>query len=239
MKKIIIPILIIFFTFVIYKANDDNLIDYVSIGDSINLGINSYGNYSYGYNDYIKTYLENNELLHKYNSFYSKTDYTIEELLNDIKNNKTILYDDKTYNIKKELREADLLTIAIGMDEFSKILNSKDISNFNNIKPSLDKMISNMDELLNNIKKLSKAEIILIGYYNTNNNYNKDTDKVFAYINDNYRDITKKYSIKYVDIYKLISQDKSYLPNQNDYHLTSKAYLKIASKIIEKIDIDI
>ena len=239
MKKIIIPILIIFFTFVIYKANDDNLIDYVSIGDSINLGINSYGNYSYGYNDYIKTYLENNNLLHKYNSFYSKNDYTIEELLNDIKNNKTILYNDKTYNIKKELREADLLTIAIGMDEFSKILNSKDISNFNNIKPSLDKMISNMDELLNGIKKLSKAEIILIGYYNTNNNYNKDTDKVFAYMNDNYRDITKKYSIKYVDIYKVISQDKSYLPNQNDYHLTSKAYLKIATKIIENIDIDI
>ena len=52
MKKIILPILIIFLTFIIYKVNDKNLIDYMVIGDSLNLGLNSYGNVGYGYNDY-------------------------------------------------------------------------------------------------------------------------------------------------------------------------------------------
>lgn len=32
MKKIILPILIIFLTFTIYKVNDNNLIDYMVIG---------------------------------------------------------------------------------------------------------------------------------------------------------------------------------------------------------------
>ena len=140
MKKIIIPILIIFLTFIIYKVNDDNLVDYMSLGDSIDLGINSYGNKSYGYNNYIKTYLENNNQLHKSNFFYSKNNYSLEELFNDINMDKKILYNDTTYNIKKELREADLITIAIGMDNLVNILSDNNIENFNEIKNNLDFM---------------------------------------------------------------------------------------------------
>ena len=103
MKKILVLILIVLVTYIIYKVNDNELIDYMSLGDSINQGINSYGNKSFGYNDYLRSYLENNDLLHKYNSYYSKNSYTISELTDDIDSNKEVLYDDKTYNIKKEL----------------------------------------------------------------------------------------------------------------------------------------
>lgn len=239
MKKIVIPILIIFLTFIIYKANDDNLIDYISIGDSIDLGINSYGNKSFGYNNYIKTYLENNNQLHKSNFFYSKNNYSIEELINDISSDKKILYNDKTYNIKKELREADLITIAIGMDNLVNILNDNDINNFNIIKIKLDYMKTNMDNLLKNITSLSKAKIVLLGYYSPFNNYTKDIDKIFAYLDDSYIDISNQYNVVYVPIYELIKQNKEYLPNRNDYHLTSKGYLKIASEIIKKIENEI
>lgn len=238
MKKVIVLILIIFLTFIIYKANDDNLIDYMSIGDSISLGINSYGNNTFGYNDYLKTYLENNNLLHKYNSYYSKNDYTIEELTNDINNNKTIIYDDKSYNIKKEIREADLITISIGMDNLVKILN-KDYKEFNDIKKDIDDMCYEMDNLIKIITSLAKPKIILVGYYNPFNNYNYLNNQIFAYINDKYNDISKKYAITYLDIYEEIKKDKNYLPNKNDYHLTSKGYLKIAREIIEVIDNDI
>ena len=169
MKKIVIPILIVFLTFIIYKTNDDNLVDYMAIGDSLSLGINSYGNHSYGFNDYLKSYLENNNLLHHYNSLYSKNDYKIEELINDIKTNKNILYDDKTYNIKKELREADLLTISIGMDELVNLLNVN--KEFKDIQDDLDKLCNNMDNLIKEIVSLSKTKIILLGYYNPSNNY--------------------------------------------------------------------
>ena len=233
MKKIIVPILIVLLVFIIYKFNDKNLIDYMVIGDSVSLGINSYGNKTYGYNDYLKTYLENNEMLHKYNDYFSKSNYTIKELANDINNNKNILYNDKTYNIKKELRESDLLTISIGMDEIVKILN-QDNNDFTSIKSDLDNMVLDMDNLLKKITELSKSKIVLIGYYNPSTNYNRNTDTIFAYISDKYNNLAKKYNIEYVDIYNIIKQDKSYLPNKMDYHLTSRGYLKITHEIIEQ-----
>ena len=233
MKKILVVILIFVLVFIIYKANDNELIDYMSLGDSINEGINSYGNHSYGYNDYLKSYLENNDLLHKYNSYYSKNNYTILELVDDIKDDKSVLYDDKTYNIKKELREADLVTIAIGMDELVEILNMK--ADLDTIKPKLDTMIGNMDTLLKNITSLSKTKIILIGYYNPYQD-TKESSRIFAYLNDKYKSLANKYKITYVDIYNVIKQDKTYLPNEKDYHLTSRGYLKIANEVIKKIE---
>ncbi len=233
MKKILVVVLIFVLVYIIYKANDNELIDYMSLGDSINEGINSYGNHSYGYNDYLKSYLENNDLLHKYNSYYSKNNYTILELIDDIKDDKSVLYDDKTYNIKKELREADLVTIAIGMDELVEILNMK--ADLDIIKPKLDTMISNMDTLLKNITSLSKTKIILIGYYNPYQD-TKESSRIFAYLNDKYKSLADKYKITYVDIYDAIKQDKTYLPNEKDYHLTSRGYLKIANEVIKKIE---
>ena len=234
MKKIIIPILIIFLVFIIYKANEDNLIDYMVIGDSLSLGINSYGNKTYGYNDYLKSYLDNNNLLHKYNDYFSKINYKIEELTSDIEINKNILYNDKTYNIKKELREADLVTISIGMDQVVDIINNNDITNFENVKNDLDILVKNMDKLLKNITSLSKSKIILIGYYNPYNDYNKESERIFSYLSDKYVFLAKKYSINYVDIYNIIKRNNSYLPNKADYHLTSRGYLEIAKEIINK-----
>lgn len=236
MKKIIIIILIFFSTFIIYKANDDNLIDYMNIGDSISLGINSYGNQTFGYNDYLKSYLENNNLLHKYNSYYSKKDYKITELINDIDNNKTIIYDDKSYNIKKELREADLITISIGMDNLIKIFD-KDLKSFASVKKEIDNMCYEMESLIKNIKSLSKNKIVLIGYYNPYQD-KENINKVFEYINKEYERISNKYSIIYINIDKEISYNLELLPNINDYHLISKGYLKIANKIIKSIEND-
>ena len=235
MKKLIIPILIIIIVFLIYQLNSNNLINYMAIGDSVDIGINSYGNKTYGYNDYLKTYLENNDLLYSYNNFFFLFNYTIEELINDIDTNKNILYNDKTYNIKKELRESDLLTISIGMDELVKILSKS--KEFNNIKSDLDIFIQNMDILLKKITELSKSKIILIGYYNPTNTYNKNIDKIFEYINNEYMKLSKKYNILYVDIYNVIKSDKTFLPNKIDYHVTSKGYLKITKEIIEQANL--
>ena len=122
----------------------------------------------------------------------------------------------KTYMIKP-----CLAVIQIGNDEAS------------NIYIKVDKFIKNMEELVNNIQKISSSNIILIGYYNPYLNGNKDLERLFAYINDEYVKIAKRYNITYVDIYNIITSD--YLPNSKDYHLNSKGYLKIASKIIEEL----
>lgn len=234
MKKIIVFILIIFLVYIIYQANDKKMIDYLVLGDSISMGINSYGNKTNGYSDYIKTYLNDNNLLHGYNDYFCKFGYSIKELNSDINNNKNIIYNDKTYNIKKELREADLVTVAIGMDELINLINKNDISNFNNIKDQLDEISEYMDKMIKNITSLSKSQIIVLGYYNPYNKNDKNINRILAYLNDKYIDICKKYTCSYIDVYGTIKNDKKYLPNKNDYHITSKAYLKIANKIIDE-----
>ncbi len=234
MKKLLILILLVFLVFIIYKSNEDHLIDYMVIGDSMALGMNSYGNKTFGYNDYLKNYLENNNLIHKYNDYFVKSNYKINELNNDIINNKNILYNDKNYSIKKELREADLVTISIGMDEIVDLINNDNLKEFNKIKKKLDGISYDMDNLIKNITSLSKSKIILIGYYNPYKNYNIDVEKIFSYLSDKYSTIAKKYSINYVDIYKIIKKDKTFLPNKLDYHLTSRGYLEIAKEIINK-----
>ncbi len=237
MKKLIVLFSVIFLTFIIYKVNANNLIDYMSIGDSLDLGINSYGNNTYSYHDYLKNYLDNNNLLNKTYFYYSKNNYKIEELLNDINNNKKIVFKDKTYNIKKDLREADLITIAIGMDELISIIEyNGTLNNKNEVYLKVDKLISNMDKLVNYIKKMSSSNIIIIGYYNPYQTNNLEINRLFSYINDKYNTIAKKYKVTYIDIYEVIKSSKEYLPNYKDYHLNSKGYLKIASKIIEKLD---
>jgi len=225
MKKILFFIIIIICIYFIYQVNNNRL-DYMDIGDSSSLGINSYGNKTYGYNDYIKNYLETNNFLNSYNNIFSKSKYRISELNNDIINNKDVIYNNRTYNIRKSLRETDLLTIFIGMDEVIDLINRNNTS-------EIDNLINNMDNLIKNIKLYCKNKIILIGYYNPYDNI--DLYKLFSYISDKYIEIAKKYNIIYVDINNIVSNDKTILPNKNDYHLTSKGYLKISNRVIKFI----
>ena len=232
MKKIVFPLLIILLVIIIYNLNSKKTIDYVVLGDSISLGINSYGNKTFSYSEYLKTYLDNNNLLHEYYAHYIKSKYKIEELNEDIKNNKTIVFNDKNYNLKRELREADLITIAIGMDTLVEILNNSQV-----IEKAINNMIEQMDNLLNSITSITKTKIVLIGYYNPTRVYNKDIERIFAYFNDNYSTLSKKYAITYIDIYNIVKNNPSYLPNDKDYHLISKGYLKISEEIIKKANL--
>ena len=232
MKKIVFPLLIILLVIIIYNLNSEKTIDYVVLGDSISLGINSYGNKTFSYSEYLKTYLNNNNLLHEYYAHYIKSKYKIEELNEDIKNNKTIVFNDKNYNLKRELREADLITIAIGMDTLVEILNNSQV-----IEKAINNMIKQMDYLLDNITSITKTKIVLIGYYNPTRVYNKDIERIFAYFNDNYSTLSKKYAITYIDIYNIVKNNPSYLPNDKDYHLISKGYLKISEEIIKKANL--
>ena len=108
----------------------------------------------------------------------------------------------------------------------------------NNIKTTyekIDEMITNMDNLIKTVKKLSSSNIILIGYYNPYKKESKELNRLFSYIDDKYLTISKKYKITYVDIYKTIKDNSDYLPNFKDYHINSKGYLKVASQIIDKL----
>ena len=56
-KKIIVFILLLLIIYFIYITFHDDKINYLSIGDFLSVGVNSYNENSYGYSDYLKDYL--------------------------------------------------------------------------------------------------------------------------------------------------------------------------------------
>ena len=160
MKKIIIVLIILISLFLIYNFFNKESINYVAIGDTLNRGINSYNTFGYGYNDYLKNYLVNNNLLNNFNDKFYNT--SISNLTRDILNNQTIICNNKEINIKKTLRESDVLVIGIGMDELAYFFNN----DYLNINDNFNNFIDNLQEFIKVVREYAKNKIIFLGYYN-------------------------------------------------------------------------
>ena len=229
MKKIIVMVLCLLSVFLIFIFAKDNKINYLSIGDTLTRGINSYEAFGNGYNDYVKNYLKRNNLLRTFNSDYYNN--SIIGFENDIINNKTIVIDDKEFYIKKMLRESDLVVISLGMDELAYYFN-EDIKE---VYQEFDKMFLNLEDFINSVRDYAKNKVLFIGYYNPTNMYNSDTDELFYYIENSLKDMLKRYDVDYIELYEKV-KGSNYLDNKKNYHLNSRGYLMIANEIINYIE---
>ena len=230
MKKIFFLIMLFVSLFVIYKLFDETKINYISIGDSLINGINPYNNEGCGYNDYVKKYLERNDKLRSFNSNYYNN--SIKGLTEDIRNNRTIMVDDKEYFLKKILRESDIIVISSGMDELSFNYQEDDMPyNYQ----YFSKMYQDIEELIKEVKKYSINAIVFIGYYNPHKDYTSDVDEYFYYINEKLSDLMQKNNIIYLDIYEEIKRG-NYLDNPKNYHINTNGYLKIANLLLKYIE---
>lgn len=229
MKKIITILSCILIVFLIFIFAKDNKINYLSIGDTLTRGINSYDTYGNGYNDYVKNYLKRNNLLRSFNSDYYNN--SIIGFESDIINNKTIVINDKEYYIKKMLRESDLLVISIGMDELAYYFNS----DVNKVHQEFDKMLLNLEDFINVIRDYAKNKVLFVGYYNPSDRYSSDIDELFYYIENSLEKMLNKYDVDYIKLYEKVKENK-YLDNSDNYHLNSKGYLMIANEIINYIE---
>ena len=115
--KLIIFLLIILLIFLIYKTNHNNYINYTSLGDGYALGINSYGNEDYGYSDFIKDELQKESKLNIYTKKFAEKDQSINHLYEKIVTNERINVGKAEKNIKQTLRESDLITMTIGLND--------------------------------------------------------------------------------------------------------------------------
>lgn len=230
MKKL--KILIIFFfvlliVFLIYKKLKDDRINYLVIGDYLAVGTNAYGDVNYGYSDYLKNYLIDNNKLKSYNNLFINSNYSLKELTNDIYNNKIIKFNNKDYSIKKLLRNSNLLTISIGNNELNEILiNSNDIYN------DIDNLLKDINSFLNQVRNYAKNKIIFLGYYQ----YNNTSLEYIKYINNKLNQLLIDYDISYFDTDKVISSNSDYLPNHSSNKPGNKGYIEIGNKIINQVN---
>lgn len=240
LKKIIFYIFIILSIFIIYKIAFKNKINYVALGDSLAEGRNSYDEISYGYSDYLADYLDGFNKLNTYVNGYSKDKNKINNIIDDIENNRNISYNDKKINIRNILREANLVTLSVGIIDLLDGISIEDIKNKGLINQRVDEITLNFEKLIIELKKYSKNQIIVVGFYNPFPylvDYKEDIDIMIKYLNKKYEEICKMNNVDFVDIFYSFDGRVDYLPNPLSINPNTFGYNAIFENVIKYIDI--
>jgi len=188
MKKLIFPVLVVIVIFIIYYFNINNNIYYASVGDYLSFGINSSNNVDNNYSNNIKKYYKNK--LDKYVNYSSIDDYRVMDLINDINNNKTIIYNNEEYKLQNILIKSNYITLSIGMN---------DLIYKNNLSYEyMDQLLNDIEDLFTLIRKYNKDRIDYLGFYNIIGN-----EILIDYANKRLEIICNKNKINYIDISNL------------------------------------
>lgn len=230
--KLIIFIVVCLLIYLIYKSNVNDNITYISLGDGFSMGINPYNESAYGYNDYLKDYLEKNNKLNRYYRFSYK-DMTLKDLKKDILVN---VSEKDENNIKESLRESNLLTMSLGLNDLIyKIDIEKSLTNTEkeNIIKEIQKQLT---ETVEEIKKYYKYEIYVIGYYNF---YPQKTveKELLMRLNCELKNNSKRLHYVYVDNSNLNNKLSLYLENPDSIYPNNKGYKQIFNNILANLTI--
>ncbi len=226
--------------YVIYFFYHDDRLHYLAIGDSLSVGVNAYGETSYGYSDYIASYLERNHQLKSYYKDFSVPGYRISDLQHQLDTNQLITVHGKTLSFKKCLRESELVTLSIGgndlLSELSLSTVDIDTLDEDEVLQIIDQVTLDLETLLKSLRKYAKREIIMIGYYNPLNNSSLNLNRIFSYLNQKVASTCRKYDIDYINIYSLFKNNRKYLPNPTNIHPNTEGYEAIANKVIAVLE---
>lgn len=232
-KLLLLLILIMVSVFTIYKMFNNNKMIYIALGDSVAEGRNPYGEINYGYTDFIADDLKSKNKLDRYTKKYTKSGYKTSDVITQLKE-----YQD----IKRDLRESDLVTISIGANDFLARINKDNlnIDEISNYKYIVSDIMPNIDLCLKEVRKYAKSKLIIVGYYNPIpflfNTNEKDFDLLFSYVDDEYQKLAKKYQAIYISNYQLFKKNSDFLPNPLDIHPNIEGYQAIAKAVLKKLN---
>lgn len=222
-KLLIIIVVGVIITFFINTSSTKQKVDLVSLGDSLSVGMTPYNVAGTSFNDYLKKHLEDKNKLGSYNNEFAINHLRIHELNDYLKENK--LGNFTRVPIKQVLAKADIISIAIGIDEFADISLYEDISN--NL---IDNYILEMNTLLKNIREFYDKEIIIVSLYPAYNFNKNDALEINAKLSQ----LAVEYKCKYLDILAY-SLNKNYFLDNTSYYMNYLAHEKIANKIIDML----
>lgn len=216
--------------FIIYKIAFKEEYVYLPIGDALAKGYTPFEDYNSSYVDYYYDYLKSKNENYVINKNYISEDIRIKDLTSEFNNI-------GESNIKEAVHEADVITLSIGSEElFSKLRSSynlKYLDNTKNIK-FIDEMFISYEELVKNMRSMTKKPIYLIGYYSpiTLNDENQNyIVSLFNYLDSKFEVLEEKYNVNYVKISDGFINNSSYLPNINNAFPSLDGYNYIAEQI--------
>ena len=206
MKKKIITIALLggILSVIIYFFTQSNELTLTSLGDGLSIGMTPYGIEGKSFNDYLTDDLEATHKLKEYTHEFSNAGKTVKELIYEIKENKSLTIKEKTIEIKQAINNADILTIAIGMDELANSKITREIK---------EEYLHDMKELLSMIKMLNNNKVIVVSLYTWGKNDLLTIEK----INASLRDIALTNNFLFIDINKILMNQDYYLSKESYY----------------------
>ena len=174
-----IKILVIFFlalimSFIIYNVTLNNRKSILILGDNHLLD----SNYK-TYDKYLYDDLKDNVVF--FNELFTEEGKTYKDIINDIKDNKYIVFKNKNVYLNQLISKANIIILNANNSEYFKKCNkSKSI-----IKEYNKKISNDIDSLIKIINKISTSKIIVIGNYCLNGKDYSSYYSKYNYINMN------------------------------------------------------
>lgn len=227
--KLLALILIVIIIYFIYNVTNKNNKTYIALGDSLSVGINSYSGEDYSYSDYFKDYLIKTNKLSLYTKEYTDKNKMIKDIYNDILTDKTVKIEDKTYSIKELLRESDVITLSIGLNDIIFEYNNKErkIGSYEE-DLIINDIFKEYKNLIKELKKYYQKKIYVVGYFKNNTKY----DNLIEKLNRKYKDYAEEEKDIFIST-DFVETNKKYF-DTSLYYPNSKAYEDISKKIIDE-----
>ena len=194
-----IKILVIFFlalilSFIIYNVTLNNRKSILILGDN-HLLDSSYKTYDkYLYDDLKDDIVFFNEL-------FTDENKTYKDIINDIKNNKYVIFKNKNIYLNQLISKANIIILNANNSEYFKKCNKS-----KSIIEEYNKKISNdIDSLIKIINKISTSKIIVIGNYCLNGKDYSSYYSKYNYINMN-KLVSNKENISSFRTFKLSNE---------------------------------
>lgn len=214
-KLLIIIFLGALITCIIYFSTQKEKTHIVAIGDGVALGMTPYNLVGISYNDYLKEYYESKNNLASFNNEFCISHLTIDKLLSYLEKNSKGAKTNKY--LKQSIEQADILTLAIGVDEFADIsLRTNDYDKY------ITDYILNYKNVLSTIRSFYDKKIIILGVYPAAKFSKNET----LIVNKELQKVAQNYKAEYLDLFALSLKKEYYLQPQS-YYLNYKAHQKI------------
>ncbi len=215
-KLIIIVILGTILSVIIYLYTKNDEITITAIGDGLSNGMTPYNIEGYSFNDYLKEDYLTEHKLKNYISEFASSGLTVKDLIYNIKENKKLIIKNESIEIQRAINEADILTIAIGMDELTNLKITASIR---------EEFKENLEELFSMIKLLNQNKVIVLSLYNTPFQDILTINKLNAII----RDVALSNNFIFVDIASITKEN--YFLNKTSYYLNYEGHKAIYQEI--------
>lgn len=227
-QKLLILILLSLSVYFVYQITNKKNFTYIVLGDSFSMGKNSYGGYTYGYEDYLLDYLKKEKEV-QFIDFYTSKNENINTLYNKFLKDDIEVINNKSYNLKRILTESDIVTISIGLNDilYEYYIDKSVLKSQYKEDKLVDSIYKNFKNLMNEVIKYT-SNIYVLGYPERN-----EYSSLIKKINYKYKLYCKNKKIEFVDTNNLLNKWE-YFDNTNTIFPNTKGYKKISQKIIKK-----